>query len=97
MVLGFFVILPASWDQAQNLAKEMPRMLKEGNDVLLLLPERYPTLLSDAQVNDFINVIRVRAGEAGQSILSFSSDSDTYHYCDTDLCGACPDFSVLFP
>ncbi len=72
MVLSLVFMLPALWNQAQNLVSETPRMLKEGQALLLLLPERYPTIITENQVNNFTGVLRERAAELGQSIVSFS-------------------------
>ena len=72
IVLSLIFILPALWHQAQNLASETPKMLKQGQDVLLLLPERYPNIVTELQVKEFIAALRERVAGAGQSILSFS-------------------------
>ena len=72
MILSLVYLVPAIWNQSQNLVREMPRMLREGQDLLLLLPENYPTLVSEAQVRELIDVLRQRLGQAGQTLLSFS-------------------------
>ena len=72
LVLAFFFILPALWHQSQNLVKETPRMLGEGRDLLLLLPERYPSIITALEVENLISLAQARLGQLGQSILSFS-------------------------
>lgn len=72
LILAFVFILPALWYQSQNLVSETPRMLKEGRDLLLLLPERYPTLVTAIEVENLIELLQTRLGQIGQSILSFS-------------------------
>jgi putative permease len=72
MALSLIYILPAIWHQSTNLLGEAPRMLKDGQELLLLLPERYPAVVSEEQVTELIDVLRNRLGEAGQKILSVS-------------------------
>ncbi|VUD68255.1 hypothetical protein TDB9533_04065 [Thalassocella blandensis] len=72
LVIGLIYILPALWKQLINLFTEAPRMLKEGQQLLLLLPQKYPTLITESQVRDLISGLRADLGELGQSILSFS-------------------------
>lgn len=72
LVLAFVYILPALWHQSQNLVKETPRMLIEGRDLLLLLPERYPSVITAYEVENLIAHVQARLGQMGQSILSFS-------------------------
>ncbi|WP_096087305.1 AI-2E family transporter [Agaribacterium haliotis] len=72
MLIGLVYIVPVVWEQANNLVRETPRMLAEGQSLLMLLPERYPALVSETQVNDLISVLHKRMGEAGQVVLSFS-------------------------
>ncbi len=72
LVLAFVFILPALWHQIQNLVRETPRMLVEGRDLLLLLPERYPSIITELEVENLIDHLQARLGEFGQTILSFS-------------------------
>lgn len=72
ILLSLIFILPSIWHQVQNLVREMPGMLREGQDLLLLLPERYPTMVTEAQVTELISALRLKIGDAGKSILSFS-------------------------
>ena len=72
MVVGLVYILPSIWYQANNLIRESPRMLKEGQGLLMLLPDRYPALVSEAQINELIAVLHKRAGAYGQVVVSFS-------------------------
>lgn len=72
LIVSLIYILPAMWKQLINLFAEAPRMLKEGQHLLLLLPEKYPTLITESQVTELISSLRADLGELGQSILSFS-------------------------
>ncbi len=72
IVVGLVYLVPAIWHQLTNLFIEAPRMLKEGQDLLLLLPNEYPTLITEAQVLEMIGGLRAELGQVGQTILSFS-------------------------
>lgn len=72
LTLAFVFILPALWHQSQTLVRETPKMLVEGRELLLLLPERYPTVITELEVNNLISVLQARLGELGQNLLSFS-------------------------
>ena len=73
-LLGLFllVLMPLLWRQLSNLFNELPRMLGEWQALFLLLPERYPNLISDAQVLQLIETVRGELGQFGQWALSFS-------------------------
>ncbi|MFT5084912.1 MAG: putative permease [Lentisphaeria bacterium] len=72
IVVSLLFVLPALWKQVINLFTEAPRMLKDGQSLLLLLPQKYPTLITEAQVTEMISGVRAELGQAGQTILSFS-------------------------
>lgn len=69
------VLLPLLWQQLFNLFNELPRMLRDWQDLMLLLPERYPQLISDEQVLRGIDSARGELGRLGQFMLSFSLSS----------------------
>ena len=72
LVLSLVFILPALWGQILNLFAEAPRMLRDGQELLLLLPQKYPALITEDQVKELITALRNDLGQAGQTILSFS-------------------------
>lgn len=72
IALGLFVLLPAMWKQFSNLIAEAPRMIKDGQNLLLLLPEKYPQLITPEQINQITGVVGQELGKLGQSLLSFS-------------------------
>lgn len=75
LVLFMFVLMPLLWQQLINLFNELPRMLGEWQSLLLLLPERYPNLITDQQVVQAIDTARGEAGKVGQWALSLSLSS----------------------
>ena len=44
------VVIPQTWTQAVKLLEALPGMLHQGQEMLLLLPERYPELISAEHV-----------------------------------------------
>lgn len=72
IVLGLLVLLPAMWNQLVNLVVEAPRMIKQGQNLLLLLPEQYPQLITAQQVTQMTGVAGQELGKLGQTVLSFS-------------------------
>lgn len=75
LTLFVLVLLPILWRQLSTLFNELPRMLGEWQSLFLLLPQRYPTLITDAQVLQLIEVAQGEVGKFGQWALSFSLSS----------------------
>lgn len=69
------VVVPETWRQLINLFNELPRMLLQGQDHLMLLPEIYPELVTFEQINTIIDQISAKVGQLGQLVLSFSLSS----------------------
>ncbi|MEX2469487.1 MAG: AI-2E family transporter, partial [Pseudohongiellaceae bacterium] len=77
MFIGLFLVLllyliPRVVNQLRRLVDEIPNLLSQWQNALMLLPENYPTLFSEQQVSDFIGVIRGELGTYGQVILQYS-------------------------
>lgn len=72
MVAALLFIIPALWEQTLRLSKELPRMITQGRDVLLHLPEAYPTFISELQVEQLILHASTRLASFGQVVVSFS-------------------------
>jgi Predicted permease len=65
-------LVPVFWRQLINLLNETPKMLVQGQQVMLLLPQQYPGLVTEEQVRELIGALRIEMTQWGQSILSFS-------------------------
>ncbi|SMF43475.1 putative permease [Alteromonadaceae bacterium Bs31] len=72
ITLGMLFLLPAFWRQLINLFNETPKMLVQGQELLLLLPKEYPALVTEQQVTELIGALGIEVTQWGQSILSFS-------------------------
>jgi len=68
-------ILPLVWRQAANLFNELPRILSEVQQLALLLPEKYPGLISVEKVNELINLAASALSDVGQWAVTFSLNS----------------------
>ena len=75
LLVFIVVVLPLLWHQLITLFNELPGMLAKWQSLLLLLPERYPHLVSDEQVLQAIEVARGEIGKFGQLALTFSLSS----------------------
>ncbi len=73
LVLCFFVLIPLLWQQIFHLLEEMPHILAHWQEQLLLLPVRYPELVSEQQVKDFMTAAGTRVSQFGEHMLSYSS------------------------
>ena len=72
IALGLVYVFPVLWQQTGTLIKEAPRMVREGQDLLLLLPDKYPNLINELEVRNLMANLRDELTNAGQSLLSFS-------------------------
>jgi putative permease len=69
------VVIPATISQAGQLFYELPKMLGQGQDLLMLLPEKYPELVTEQQVQDWMKQAGAELASLGQWLLSFSIHS----------------------
>lgn len=72
IVLGLLVLLPAMWQQIATLAAEAPGMIKDGQAMLLRLPEAYPQFITEDHIRQITSGAAQELGRLGQTVLSFS-------------------------
>lgn len=73
VLVGFlFGLLPLIWTQVTSLAGEAPRIFREMQSYLEVLPQQYPTLISMEGVNAIYNQVTSEAGRMTQWLVSFS-------------------------
>lgn len=75
LLLTLFVLAPLMLKQATQFVLEIPGMLAAGQSALLLLPEKYPTIISEQLILEMLNGIRIQLTELSQKVLSFSLSS----------------------
>ena len=73
--IALLVILPLAWNQMTALFSELPRMLSKWQQLMLVLPERYPTVFSEAQIEQWTILAQSELGQLGQVVVSFSISS----------------------
>jgi putative permease len=72
MLLCFFGLMPPLVRQLKQLLTQVPIMLTQAQQALMHLPERYPQVVTDTQIEHFMTAVRTTLGGAGQELLSFS-------------------------
>jgi putative permease len=68
-------VLPLVFRQVSDLVHQLPQMLARGQQVLMALPERYPELVSAAQIDAAMGVMRTEVVGYGQTLVSVSVSS----------------------
>ena len=72
LIVGLIVLMPLALDQLANLVQELPSLIVLIQEKLSLLPELYPAFISQAQVQEWTEMLNRELGGFGQSVLSFS-------------------------
>lgn len=67
-----FALFPLFWGQVAALVKELPRMFTNVQDLIRLLPERYPQFFSEQLVNQLLAQVANESAKYGQLVLSTS-------------------------
>ncbi|MCR9106044.1 MAG: AI-2E family transporter [Gammaproteobacteria bacterium] len=65
-------LLPLVWRQLISLASEAPRMLDQAQQFLVVLPDRYPTVFSEAQLRGFVTSAQAEFAGLGQTLVTRS-------------------------
>ena len=77
MLLIILVLLPFTWSRLVLFIDELPNMMSQLRTFLLLLPQNYPELFTEAQIQGWINSLQNALGQMGQGVLSYSVSSIT--------------------
>ena len=72
LVCMIFMLLPLIWSQVVNLFNELPRMAQQLQNLLIALPQEYPSFVSQAQIDNFVQFISAQIAHTGQWLVSFS-------------------------
>lgn len=75
LLVLILVILPAIWRQATQFVYELPNMLGQAQGALMLLPERYPDLISEGQITQWTAQVNNELAGLGQWLVSVSFHS----------------------
>jgi putative permease len=63
-------ILPLAWRQFVSLVSELPRMLEQGRQLLVVLPEQYPEYLTVEQLDQYVSMAQKELANLGQTIVT---------------------------
>ena len=75
MLVVIVGLLPMLSRQIGQLLQDLPAMISKGQTKLMLLPEKYPDVISKTQINEIISFVTAGITKLGQSILSYSVES----------------------
>ena len=75
LTLVLFGLLPLLSRQVTQLVANLPNMIGEGQRVLMALPERYPDIVSPAQVQEMLDGVKREIAGFGQQVVSVSLSS----------------------
>lgn len=75
MLLLILILLPFTWSRLGLFIDELPNMVSQLSTFLLLVPENYPDIFTEAQIQGWINNLQNALGQIGQNILSYSVSS----------------------
>jgi len=70
-----FGLVPMLTRQLTQLVQQIPNYITQGQELLLQLPQRYPQVVSEQQVQNLINGVGNELGTAGQQFLTWSLTS----------------------
>jgi putative permease len=73
-ILALFIVLflPMVWQQMTRFLGDLPSMLIQLQYMLMIIPERYPNLISATQIDAIMNIIMAEIGNSGQWLFTFS-------------------------
>ncbi len=72
LTVVLFGLLPLLSRQVTQLIQQLPSMLSLGQQALMALPERYPEMISSAQIQELLELIRQEVVNLGQQVVSIS-------------------------
>lgn len=75
VTLLLFVLAPILLKQASQFVLAVPSMISTGQQALMLLPEKYPNIISEQVVIEILSSLRTHVTQLSQEVLSFSISS----------------------
>ncbi|HMB31324.1 MAG TPA: AI-2E family transporter [Desulfohalobiaceae bacterium] len=69
LVLG---LIPLLSKQIGQFLQDLPKMIATWKDQLMRLPERYPHIVNESEIERIVDTLNTMLGQFGQNILSFS-------------------------
>lgn len=75
VLISTLILVPLLVEQVSQFIAELPKMLGRIQQALLQLPESYPGVISQVQINEMMGLVRNEIGKLSQVVLSFSISS----------------------
>ncbi len=72
LLILLFALMPLLYSQLGEMVQQIPLIIQQGQAALMRLPERYPELFSQQQMEHFIENTRTQITTAGQYIVTRS-------------------------
>lgn len=72
LLSALFILAPLMVRQASQFVLEIPKMLGEGQRLMMTLPEKYPNILSEKQILEMLNGVRTQVADLSHQVVSFS-------------------------
>lgn len=72
LLVVLLILAPLLFQQTTQFILEVPKMLAQGQAVLMQLPEEYPNVISPQQISDILIEIRTQITDLSQAIVTFS-------------------------
>jgi len=70
-----FGLVPMLTRQLTQLVQSIPGYISQGQELLLQLPQRYPQMVSEQQIDQMINTVGTEVAATGQQFLTWSLTS----------------------
>jgi len=75
LIILIIGLLPLISKQIADFVQKLPSMLAGGRAELMHLPEKYPEIVSESQINQILEFITTELNQLGQRILTLSLQS----------------------
>jgi len=72
LLIVMFILAPLMFKQTTQFMLEIPRMLSEGQGVIMMLPEKYPTIISQEFIAEILTSIKSTITDSSQRFVSLS-------------------------
>lgn len=72
VAVSFFLLVPIIFKQSSNLVAQIPAMVKQSQQAILHLPEKYPELISEVELRNLLAYASGESARLGEALLTFS-------------------------
>jgi len=72
LLIVLFILAPLMFKQTTQFMLEIPRMLGEGQGVIMMLPEKYPNIISQEFIAEILTSIKSNLTASSQKFVSLS-------------------------